>query len=46
VDVVVDDDGGDEEAERGIEAVQPGYQFPGRVELLAFGFGGRWCLGA
>lgn len=46
VDVVVDDDGGDEEAEGGVEAVQPGDQLPGRVELFAFGFGGGGCFGA
>lgn len=46
VDVVVYDDGGDEEAEGRVEPVQPGDQLPGRVELLALCFGGSGCLGA
>lgn len=46
VDVVVDDNGGDEEAEGRVEAVQPGYELPGRAELFAFSFGGGGCFGA
>lgn len=46
VDVVVYDNRGDEEAETCVEAVQPGDQLPRRAELLAFGFGGCWCIGA
>lgn len=46
MDVVVYDNRGDEEAEACVEAVQPGDQLPCRTELLAFGFGGSWCLSA